>query len=689
MKKSYLYVLILLCLVPLRSGPALTSEEYNAYLSFVAHNNSMGSAQEYWRWESPDGQTMRFTGDFCIIRESGLGMPRPEYTKRTMANGSIRVCGVDYEPRIVEIDLRYDACDRCGYYNAASDFANITRPDRVISCCLERGKLVKRLPDGSEWYLKAYIDSAPDVGMNLSGLDVWDNNAMQDTVRFIADEPRFFKYTSSSVTITTSEDVTFSEVIQIGDDCSVDTMGGGITEPLVPSNDGNRLIYTVVDGYFGKLAFLYSDFAGPSPKGGLAEYNPNTNAWGYQPDISEQFENMYAMPNDVYYVFGDWSFYYSVYPGVKTLHSFQNSKELEAHTNYRGSQFIYFATRTFAAQDLSVYRLDTSLGTPNGDGKRLGESSLIPDDTTFVTSESFEMLALPNDDLLLVFNSNTPSGTFKGGSLQKAYKWVHSAQKWEPANYYPSLIPENANQKGWDDRGNYYYMEKKASTWEIKRWDGFNNVTLVTINDASTVQQLFDSSGTRPSVEVAGYNTLYFGGLTDSQYDPLRIYKYENGATFDTGLSDISPNRDLWIFSTSSYPTVLGTAFAQTAGTANARTSCLSFTNNGHSHSGAIYTITSGNSGETVYSIFNPSNGQGLFFVDFFLLDNETITIDTENLTVTSNIRGDMSSYVAPNSDFSSLAISPGENSFRITVDGVVSLEASYEESVLVPYCYR
>ena len=154
---------------------------------------------EFIEYYSPDGQKFRFDNHYrFLMSEEGYGMPSIDYIsqKAPLQHGETMY---DYrlQPRIIQLLMRENACDRQGYWDARANLLNMLRPNRQFLNQFELGVLRKILPDGSKRDIKCLIQEGP--AFPSGDLGRWDKRAVMDTLRFICPDPTFYSPTLQEI----------------------------------------------------------------------------------------------------------------------------------------------------------------------------------------------------------------------------------------------------------------------------------------------------------------------------------------------------------------------------------------------------------------------------------------------------------------------------------------------------------
>lgn len=147
---------------------------------------------EYVEYITPDGQTFQFdTSTRWVMSEEGTGLPEISYiTQRGPEQHGSTVIDFRLEPRVVQLVVREDTCNRWNYWSARRNLLNYIRPNRKTLLTPLTGRLRKYFPDGTKLDLNVVIESGPKFTAKSN--NIWDEWAYQETLRFIAYDPVYF-----------------------------------------------------------------------------------------------------------------------------------------------------------------------------------------------------------------------------------------------------------------------------------------------------------------------------------------------------------------------------------------------------------------------------------------------------------------------------------------------------------------
>lgn len=124
-----------------------------------------------------------------VLTEEGTGMPPVEYiTERGPFQNGETVKAVFLRPRIVQLSIRQNYCDRTKYWDGRAELLNILRPNRGSN-----GTLRRILSDGRTRDLTCSIQQGPNFQPRKT--DAWDEWAFTEVLRFVAHNPVYYNPT--------------------------------------------------------------------------------------------------------------------------------------------------------------------------------------------------------------------------------------------------------------------------------------------------------------------------------------------------------------------------------------------------------------------------------------------------------------------------------------------------------------
>jgi len=147
---------------------------------------------EYLQYITPDGLVYEFdTGKrWLMTEEEGTGLPDINYiTQRGPFQHGNTVIDYRLEPRVVQLVLREDSCNRFEYWSSRRMLLNMIRPNRITRTSSNTGVLRKYFPDGTKLDLDVVIEKGPTFTAKGGKWDEW---AYQETLRFIANNPIYY-----------------------------------------------------------------------------------------------------------------------------------------------------------------------------------------------------------------------------------------------------------------------------------------------------------------------------------------------------------------------------------------------------------------------------------------------------------------------------------------------------------------
>lgn len=211
----------------------------NGYQYIVVTNPTPGgvtlqghSGREFTAYISPDGRVHEFhtphrIGRF-IISQSGWGTPPIEYiTQRGPFQHGDTVKDFFLRPRVVQLLVRENLCNRDEWWASRADLLNDIRPNRqATATATAPGQLRRVKSSGEVRDLDVFIAEGPRFEPRVAG--TWDEWSWQEVLRFIAHNPIEFDPTEviASFIITLPSSLVFPITFPI-------TFGGTITETLL------------------------------------------------------------------------------------------------------------------------------------------------------------------------------------------------------------------------------------------------------------------------------------------------------------------------------------------------------------------------------------------------------------------------------------------------------------------------
>lgn len=144
---------------------------------------------EYLEYITPDGEVFKFDTKYrwLMSEEEGTGLPDITYiTQRGPNQHGVTVVDYRLEPRIVQLVVREEVCNRFDYWAARMELLSTLNPERRISPSPFTGILRKYFPNGNRLELDVVIQAGPQFATRSGRWDEW---AYQETLRFVAHDP--------------------------------------------------------------------------------------------------------------------------------------------------------------------------------------------------------------------------------------------------------------------------------------------------------------------------------------------------------------------------------------------------------------------------------------------------------------------------------------------------------------------
>lgn len=149
----------------------------------------MSHVTEFTEYETPDGEIFSFDAIWrFLVSEDGFGQPPVEYiSQRGPFQHGTTIIDYRLGPRLIQLVLRQDGCNRQDYWDKRAELLDILRPNRADLEGFGPGILRRKFSDGRVLELKAYPTEGPSF--SSGGGDRWDEWGYTETIRFIASDP--------------------------------------------------------------------------------------------------------------------------------------------------------------------------------------------------------------------------------------------------------------------------------------------------------------------------------------------------------------------------------------------------------------------------------------------------------------------------------------------------------------------
>lgn len=154
--------------------------------------------KEAWVYISGDGveYPLDVDGKRTVLTSEGTGIPEIKYiSKRGPYQDGDSISAYRLEPRIVQLLIRHNFCDRRAYWTGRQELISILRPNRSIY----PGTLRKVRIDGSKRDLNVYILEGPKFVSNDPKM--WDEWGFTEPLRFQASNPVAYEPTRNVVRV--------------------------------------------------------------------------------------------------------------------------------------------------------------------------------------------------------------------------------------------------------------------------------------------------------------------------------------------------------------------------------------------------------------------------------------------------------------------------------------------------------
>lgn len=148
---------------------------------------------EFWTYTAPDGAVYNLTVPAKIgrwvISDDGTGLPPIDYiTQRGPSQHGATVTDFFLLPRVIQLLVRNQACDRNGYWTQRAALLNGLRPNRQLTPTgVQPGQLKFRYANGTQRAFDVFLTEGPRFEPRQPSR--WDEWAFQEVLRFTAFNP--------------------------------------------------------------------------------------------------------------------------------------------------------------------------------------------------------------------------------------------------------------------------------------------------------------------------------------------------------------------------------------------------------------------------------------------------------------------------------------------------------------------
>ena len=140
---------------------------------------------------TPDGKRLDLHNgaDMFLLDLSGTGMPPIQYIEsRGPFQHGTTIIDYRLDPRVMQLILRGEACDRYDYWDLRANLLNYLRPNRQTTPgVLCPGVLRKILPGGATRDIDVFIQQGPAFTASVG-----DTRAVTEAILFVAPDPSFY-----------------------------------------------------------------------------------------------------------------------------------------------------------------------------------------------------------------------------------------------------------------------------------------------------------------------------------------------------------------------------------------------------------------------------------------------------------------------------------------------------------------
>ena len=186
---------------------------------------------EFTQYIAPDGKVYKFDDHYrFLISESGFSLPGIDFIDQQgpLQHGKT-IYDYRLQPRIVQLMIRTNGCDREDYWNKRANLLNYIRPNRQSLNTFALGRLQKILPNGAKRILNVIVEQGPEFTAREQNR--WDEFGFTTALRFVAPDPTFYDPTLMNHSIA---------------------MGSGDIDLIFPITFGNNnIIFGALSGSYG------------------------------------------------------------------------------------------------------------------------------------------------------------------------------------------------------------------------------------------------------------------------------------------------------------------------------------------------------------------------------------------------------------------------------------------------------
>lgn len=141
-----------------------------------------------------------------VLSVEGTGMSPLEYiTSRGALQHGETIHDVFLRPRIIQMLIRHNHCDRLNYWDGRANLLNYIRPNRASASNL--GKLRYFMLDGTNRDIDVTILEGPKFEPSVIGR--WDELAFQEVLRWLAPNPTWYDPSEQTTTFLGTQQLIF------------------------------------------------------------------------------------------------------------------------------------------------------------------------------------------------------------------------------------------------------------------------------------------------------------------------------------------------------------------------------------------------------------------------------------------------------------------------------------------------